>query len=490
MRITTQMMNRNSLYNINKNKADMDHLNNMLGLEKKITRPSDDPVVAIRGLKLRSTVSELTQYYDRNTEDANAWLDVTQGAIDSCSDILTAMKAQFTSGATGTQSTNSRSAIADELKALVNQLYENGNIDYAGRNIFTGFKSDVNLTFSEADLKNQIVSYQNITEEFTGDDIQDVELVYGDVTNKEETMVGTLTVSRIRLAYDKLDANGGYSISGMTLNKMSQKDFQAMLSTSVDKQAAQAKINGSSPIYLYETGEIILGSADADALRVPGVTTEVTYDKKQWSAGDLRPEHYFGCVQIVESAGGAQIRREYSLDDTEQAIIYDLSENQSMQINTNAKDVFLHAIGRDISEILTAIEDTNDIEKAYNKAKAAYEANPEDADAKKEFAAAEKKYSLTKDMLQKKFESNLTSFTSYIHTVTLAGTVAGTRVNRVELIQNRLMDLKTNSKELASINEDADLSQLSIDVAESQLTYQAALMATGQISQSTLLSYI
>jgi flagellar hook-associated protein 3 FlgL len=56
MRITTKMMQNTSLRNLNTNKSRQEQLTNQLATGKKISRPSDDPVVAIRALKLNSTV--------------------------------------------------------------------------------------------------------------------------------------------------------------------------------------------------------------------------------------------------------------------------------------------------------------------------------------------------------------------------------------------------------------------------------------------------
>lgn len=75
--MTNKIMQNNSLYNINNNKILRDKLSTMMATQKKITRPSDDPVVAIRALRLRTSVSELTQYYEKNAPDAESWLDVT-----------------------------------------------------------------------------------------------------------------------------------------------------------------------------------------------------------------------------------------------------------------------------------------------------------------------------------------------------------------------------------------------------------------------------
>ena len=59
MRITNGMLVNNTLTNINRNKTKMDTLNSQLTTEKKIQRPSEDPIVAIRALRFRSTLSEI-----------------------------------------------------------------------------------------------------------------------------------------------------------------------------------------------------------------------------------------------------------------------------------------------------------------------------------------------------------------------------------------------------------------------------------------------
>ena len=66
MRITNKIMQNNSLYNINQNKLLEDKLTNQMTNQSKIARPSDDPVVAIRALRLRSNVTTVTQYHDKN----------------------------------------------------------------------------------------------------------------------------------------------------------------------------------------------------------------------------------------------------------------------------------------------------------------------------------------------------------------------------------------------------------------------------------------
>ena len=78
----------------------------------------------------------------------------------------------------------------------------------------------------------------------------------------------------------------------------------------------------------------------------------------------------------------------------------------------------------------------------------------------------------------------------HLNDVNYATTNCGTRRKKLELIQNRLMSQKTNFETLQSDNENADLTDVAIQLSGAELTYEAALMATGKILQSSLMNYI
>ena len=115
MRITNKIVHNNSLYNINLNKTNEDTLNTMTSTGKKITRPSDDPVVAIRALRLRSNVSQLSQYYDKNSKDAESWLQVTEDALPTVSSVLTDSVKQAVKG-------SNKYLELDDLTTIVTQM--------------------------------------------------------------------------------------------------------------------------------------------------------------------------------------------------------------------------------------------------------------------------------------------------------------------------------------------------------------------------------
>ena len=146
-------MENNSLYNINNNKILQDKLSTQMGTQKKLTRPSDDPVVAIRALRLRTSVSELTQFYEKNAEDADSWLDVTGKALLTVTDVLTDLSKKANGAANKEKTVDVLAIYLEQMKSLKDEFYSTGNVDYAGRYVFTGYRTDTTLTFTEAEIK-------------------------------------------------------------------------------------------------------------------------------------------------------------------------------------------------------------------------------------------------------------------------------------------------------------------------------------------------
>ena len=211
MRITNKMMTGNSMANINNNKEYMDKLNNQMATQKKLTRPSDDPIVAIRALRLRSSLSEVTQYYGANVPDAQAWVSVTESAIESTKEMISGMKALCDQGANGTNTVSERENIYQSLEAYKKQIYANGNATHAGRSVFTGYRTGEALTFQE----ETTADYRGIWDSFNASDVARNSYIEGslsmtdinnlNVTDNDETTVKEDRVNRIRLSYDNIN---------------------------------------------------------------------------------------------------------------------------------------------------------------------------------------------------------------------------------------------------------------------------------------------
>ena len=92
--------------------------------------------------------------------------------------------------------------------------------------------------------------------------------------------------------------------------------------------------------------------------------------------------------------------------------------------------------------------------------------------------------------MQKDFESGISRTQGYLDRTNTALTTVGNRSARVELVANRLSSQQTSFQTLSSDNEDADLTEVAVRLSSVQLSYEAALMATGKIAQTSLLNYL
>ena len=88
------------------------------------------------------------------------------------------------------------------------------------------------------------------------------------------------------------------------------------------------------------------------------------------------------------------------------------------------------------------------------------------------------------------FEHGITSMQGYLDDTNVSLTNVGTRSRKLELIENRMQSQKTTFETLQSENEDIDIAEVIIHLSSAKLTYEAALMATGKVAQTSLLQYI
>jgi flagellar hook-associated protein 3 FlgL len=144
MRITNNMLVNNMINNISTNLGRMQKYQNQLATGKKISVPSDDPIVAARALKLRTDVSKIEQYQS-NAEDAQSWMEVTESTLGSIGDVLQRTRELAVQAANGTNTQSDTQKIAEEVDQLRKQLIQLGNTTYAGRYIFSGYNTDSKL---------------------------------------------------------------------------------------------------------------------------------------------------------------------------------------------------------------------------------------------------------------------------------------------------------------------------------------------------------
>ena len=216
VRFTTKMMQNTSIRNLNINKQRQEMLTNQMATGKKITRPSDDPVTAIRALKLNASLDKIDQYYERNAKDAQSWLDLTDKAIATVNNIIggdDGMQVLINQAISEYNNYSDRLNTVKQLVSLAQEYYSVGNADSAGRSLFTGYRTDLPLAFT-ADKEE---TYK-ITEQHTNLDMDKItyvstgclrEINEGNFNapnmDTSEYDITTNEIYRFRLAYNKVD---------------------------------------------------------------------------------------------------------------------------------------------------------------------------------------------------------------------------------------------------------------------------------------------
>lgn len=580
IRITNKMMTNNSLNNLNTNKLLFDKISTQLSTKQKISRASEDPVVAIRALRLKTSLSTLDQYYSKNIPDAEAWLDNTQTALTNIQSCVSSIKGLATKATSGQYNLDQKKSLLQEYQSLRQQVYSEGNADISGRSLLTGYKTNMDLAFKAADTSAKY----RISEKLSGSEVENINYVSGRVdvnasnilvsTDKEYDQNGVVNNSlyRLRLAYSDLaentvadgtkltysssgtlntsltvamaDSKTGYVKANMSLDPVSGNvnitvegtdsaggsytalrdasgkvtisdstgkttTFQCDVSGNTLKATKEVEVKAVSltdtanpddayllatkdeskekVIFIKETGELILGGGVYQSLQNSGKDSiGFTYEKTGFAKGELRPEHYFDCTNLNTGA-------EYENENTSQDIEYIVNFNQTITINTEAKNVFDESIGRDVDDLIAALESSIATETKKNELEGMLKDSQ--YSGKKEYiesmlSAVEKERTYANNKLQKLLDASITNFGAYGDKITVAITDIGSKESRLDMIKDRAARQQTNLQTLSEENIGIELSDVIVEQKAASVAYNAALSATSNILTKSLLDFI
>ena len=517
MRITNRMMTNNMLYNINSNKNKMNTLEEKYATGLAIQRPSDDPIVAVRALKLRTNLSELNQYYEKNIPDAKSWMETTESALKVTSEIITKIHTYCVQGANDTLTEEDRRSIAINLKELRSQVYQEGNANYAGRYLFTGYKTNTPLVFGD----ECHTEHYTITETMTSDQIEISKRIVDTCPYNEfslddydsfdtETRPNEVTVYRLRLSYDNLkEVEDGAAISLKIPNKLENGEYELddennrvygeefsesdmITITSKDPIAYKPEPDGIH--FLADTGEIIFGSEVYSRLRYSDY--EITYEKQDFEKNELRPEHYFDCVKrdlsITDEIEREEKKIEFTAED--QKIAFEVNFNQQMAINIQGREAFRHSLGRIVDVIVQAIGDVERVKDEIEEVKLAMKDDTITDEQRAKLSdildVLNTELDLKDGIMRQSYAKALTGMSEEENLVNVATADIGTRYNRLELTESRLSTQQTEFTDLLSQNEDADIVDTVVNYNAMQTVYNASLSSAAKVVKNTLLDFL
>lgn len=532
MRITNRMMTTNMLNNINRNKNSVNFAGYQYQTQNKIEKPSDDPVVAVRSLKFATQITELEQYLDKNISDAEAWMKVTEDSMTEMNDIFQTIITYCTQAPNGPLDEKNRNSILETMRQYKEQVYALADSDYAGRYVFTGFRTDKALLFDAASVKNNEINntLYTIKENLSFADINTKSYVKGgaeyaagtsgdDYAKKAPTLE---SANRLQLSYADLD-KGPKSIvtkagtdfernTGLqgitftnplnTAQKITLPDGGASgynlktVSPTDGDQGACYTAGDKEILFVPETGELIFGK-DAYAMAQKYSDISVDYTKSKFSQNDIIPEHYFECnaSNIVVNTGGSGYKDEkttYKNPDT-QKIDYEINFSQKLTVNTLAKDAVSTSLGTKIEEIVRLVNETFDITNKITEVNKLIETTTDETEkanlqSLKEQLETEK--TLKSEVLRSGFASAITTTQKVQEQLNVALANHGSRDLRLDLTKSRLSDQKISFQTLKDSNDKVDLEDSMINYEQASVIYQASLSCASTVVSKSLLDYL
>ena len=574
MRITNNMIMNNAKVNINGNKVAVDAGDTQMTTQKKISRPSDDPVIAVRSLRLQTQLSKVDQYLNKNITDAESWMDITESALNNTVSCLTRLKELTNQGANDINNENDRKSILQELKQLQEAIFSEGNADCAGRTVFTGYRTDKNLCFTSDDVNSKY----NITQELSYDDLTNFRYYNHKVTapanndevnnygkpglKNDDLNIQESEYKRLRLNYDDITnvdsvtfsytTNDGITVSNQ-VNFYNDKDIDKkrpvysddgkttyVKYSYVDKKATANNITAEDKtgkpqkkptkfepkrvlvfaneddwadwssknatpddlkktkyvpdeavVLIKNTGDLVFGKNAAGDMASKKATVSVNYDKNGFTAGELKPEYYYDCVDNTD----VKNRQVYRRSDISYDINYTVSMNQQLAVNLQANECFDSSILQDINDLTAAITNTQNAATKVSKIKAmlsdsSYQGADSQQNLNKWLESAQREYDFYNDNMGKLLDSVHGNVDKYLDKANSAVTKLGCKGDELSLTKLRMDDQDQTVKQLQSENDNLDLSEILINYTQSYTAYQSSLIAAGKLGQQSLLNYI
>ena len=510
MRVTQGMIINNSLNGLYKNMNDINKLYGQMTTGKKIQTVSEDPIIAGRALKLKTTVLETTQYQS-NVKEANSWMEITEAALDNMTGILKDIRTKCVQAANGTLKEEDKNAIKTDVAQLMDQLLKESNNTYGGRYIFSGYKTDEPLILTkETKLEKALTVEKDMTIP-AGTKVTEGTVVNQGSTIAEGTALGIGTViptGSVLKAGTILSKEDALELLGITLSDASytlDSAYTIPAGTDLSSEAiadlgAQGIVVGSpvpdggctipaGKTLQKATAEEILGvtvSADSYVITkdISIPTTPPTPPSDYQVKGSITLGagcEIKGDITLVgnSSLGGGTILKQgstlaigttlpkgafnpkvYGKIDN-QSISYEIGVNNTVDVNTLGMDSILGEFMASMEEMITMVN-------------ASQGDNP--------------KY--TQQELYAMFNKKIGELDKTLAKVSEKTADLGSKMARVEYVENRLVDQKTTFTNLLSETEDVDIEEAYVQFNVQYATYQSALQATSKVIMNTLADYL
>ncbi|WP_243312843.1 flagellar hook-associated protein FlgL [Fundidesulfovibrio agrisoli] len=515
LRVAQQQIYSASLTYMNSSLGQLMESNLQASSQKKVNRPSDDPVGMTRILGYRNSLSAIDQY-QTNINAAKGWLTLADGTMSQVSTVLTRLSELAEQGSTGTLSADNRQQIASEARQLFEQLVGLANTQFDGKSIFAGHKTNAEAfeeTLSLSVNQAGVVSNGGFT--INGSSQSTVLVQYLDggalaagsryryTTDGGKTWVqGAVTDPGPASSKLHMDL-GGVSMDidrGTTVVATSATDTNDSKGTWMWIRPS-ARYKGDDEDYvgvdpLQGMGTKITGTASGSftgnvIVRIDQAGTlagDVHYSYSldggaSWVQSNTSTPDTFassaslnlpgGVLTLHSNAGNTLLAGNMFVVHPRQAKIYvDISPTESVAVNGIGKNIF-GGLYKDPSSNHYAPVVVAGSSGASNL-----------------FETAGKLVAFLETNNQSGVQQCLADLRSSKQNILNYAADVGGRENRLTVATSVLDNLQYNQSEQLSNIEDVDISALMTKLAQQQLAYQSVLKSTSMIMNLSLMNYL
>ncbi len=516
MRVTNGMIRNTTLNGLYNNMSALNKTYAQMATGKKIQTVSDDPIIAGRALKLRTTVLEVGQY-QKNVKEAMSWMEITEAALDNITEILKEIRNKCIQATNGTLEKEDKDAIKTDIAQLWEQLQDEANVTYGGRYVFTGYKTDQPLFLSQqleikdnaTELKgalsiggNSNIAIGSILKE--GTTLGKGSILGGGITLNSGTILGPGTT--LNEADAQAAIGGGFTLVDgeytydadyeLEADKtMSKEAMEALKPIVGDKfEAIKDKDNNITGYKLLEDVKIPANTRLKNAIseeltghkynkaqgyttttshKVGGITLtgEVTVGGNTKLVGETKVDAAITLTKNSTIANGSKLEVGTTLakGTTNPAVTgqidnhkveYEIGVNSNITVNTEGMDGIFEVMASCFNDIFNQID------------------------------ASLVDDSITASDLGKMLTNKLDQIDEIVKLVSEKTSDLGSRMKRTTYIETRLDDQKTTFSSLLSETEDIDVEEVYTNFNVQFATYQSALQATSKIITNTLADYL
>ena len=157
MRITDKILQNNFIANLAFSSERLYEAETKVLTNKRINKPSDDPVGALISLTIRTRISELNQY-QRNIGRSKTILKNTESSVSQLAEIFQKITTLTIQGASDSYGPSDKLSIASEVDQLIEQIFNLANNRSESIYTFAGTRNDVAPYQAERNAAGEIIN--------------------------------------------------------------------------------------------------------------------------------------------------------------------------------------------------------------------------------------------------------------------------------------------------------------------------------------------